>query len=52
MIDVLIKRNIRFVPSQRNLRNNGVNQKNYAVTIEHEKVGTPIQNHAATYDKC
>ena len=49
--DVLIDRNIRFVPSQRNVRNNGVNRKKYTATIEHEKMGTPIQKHAATYDK-
>ena len=46
--DVLIDRNIRFVPSQ---RNNGVNQNKYTATIEHEKMGTPIQNQAVTYDQ-
>ena len=37
--DVLIDRNIRFVPSQRDVRNNGVNQNKYTATIEHEKMG-------------
>ena len=49
--DVLIDRNIRFVPSQRDVRNNGVNQNKYTATIEHEKMGTPIQNQAVTYDQ-
>ena len=49
--DVLIDRNIRFVPSQRNVKINGVNQKKYSETIEHEKIQTPIQNHAAIYDQ-
>ena len=49
--DVLINRNIRFVPSQRNVKHNGVNQKKYTAPIEHEKIGTPTQNHAAIYDQ-
>ena len=51
MADVLIDRNSRFVASQRNVRNNGVNQKKYTATIEHEKIRTSIQNQAATYDQ-
>ena len=49
--DILIDRNIRFTPSQRNVRNNGVNQNKYTATIEHKKMGTPIQNQAVSYDQ-
>ena len=51
MEDALIDRNSRFVPSLRNVRNNGVNQNKYIATIEHEKIGTPIQNQAFTCDQ-
>ena len=39
------------MPSQKNVRNNGLNQKKYTATIEHENIGTLIQNHAGTYDE-
>ena len=48
--DVLIDRNVRFVSSQGNVRN-GASSKKYIANIEHEKIGTPIQNHAVTFDQ-
>ena len=33
------------------MRNNDVNPKKYTTTIEHEKIGTLMQNHATTYDQ-
>ena len=48
--DVLIDRNVRFVSSQGNVRD-GVSSKKYIANIEHEKIGTPIQNHAVTFDQ-
>ena len=51
MTDILIHTDIRLVPSQRKVRNNGVNRKKYTVAIEHEKLGTAIQNNGAKYDE-
>ena len=39
------------MPSQRDVKNNGVNQNKYTATIEDEKMATPIQNQAVPYDQ-